>query len=60
MERTGNIDIYTGSSCSDWAGHVMGDDYLAFGNVLAGEHVVESMARAFEDGRGHPFSERLL
>ncbi len=60
VERTGNIEVYTGSSCSDWAGHIIGDNYLAFGNVLAGEHVVESMARAFEESCGNPLSERLL
>lgn len=60
VDRAGNVDVYTGSSCTKWAGHITGKDYAVFGNVLAGEHVVEAMARAFEESSGQTLSERLL
>ena len=60
VDRAGNVEVYTGSDCTKWAGHIKGKDYVVFGNVLAGEQVVESMARAFEESSSQPLSERLL
>jgi uncharacterized Ntn-hydrolase superfamily protein len=60
VRRNGNIEAYTGSNCKDWAGHIIGEDYVVFGNVLAGEHVAKAMADAFESSREHGLDERLL
>lgn len=60
IDREGNISIYTGEKCTEWAGHIVGEDYLVFGNVLAGEHVVEAMAKAFEESRDDVLADRLL
>jgi len=48
----GNVAAWTGSECFEWAGHVIGENYVALGNILAGPEVVESMARAFETTKG--------
>ncbi len=48
VKRSGDIFVYTGDNTRPWAGHVVGRDHLAMGNVLAGEHVVAAMAEAFE------------
>lgn len=51
VDAKGNAKAFTGSGCSDWAGHKVGKGYCAQGNILAGEAVVESMAKAFEEAR---------
>lgn len=51
--------VHTGSRCNEWAGDVVGDGFVALGNILAGPAVVEEMARAFRETSGL-LSERLL
>ena len=60
VRRKGDIEAYTGSDCRDWAGHIIGEDYVVFGNVLAGEQVVQAMADAFENSSTCSLDERLL
>jgi len=60
ITRNGTIEAFTGDDCTDWAGHIIGDDYVAFGNVLDGKHVVEAMASEFETSQGKDLAERLL
>jgi uncharacterized Ntn-hydrolase superfamily protein len=48
----GEAAAFTGDSCHDWAGHRVGKHYSVQGNILAGERVVEAMAKAFEKGEG--------
>ncbi|MGH3002723.1 MAG: DUF1028 domain-containing protein [Gaiellaceae bacterium] len=55
----GRAAAYTGADCLDWAGHRVGPCFAAQGNILAGETVVEELARAFEETRG-PLVERLV
>jgi uncharacterized Ntn-hydrolase superfamily protein len=55
----GRAAAFTGSECSDWAGHVAGEGFAAQGNILAGEAVVEEMARAYRETIG-PLAERLM
>jgi uncharacterized Ntn-hydrolase superfamily protein len=50
---------FTGSECTEWAGHVTGAGFAAQGNILAGEAVVGEMARVFEQTRG-ALAERLV
>jgi uncharacterized Ntn-hydrolase superfamily protein len=59
VDAQGRAAAFTGSECNDWAGHATGPGYAAQGNILAGEHVVTEMARAFEDTSG-PLAERLV
>ena len=39
---------HTGSGCSDWAGHLVGTDYVAAGNLLAGPQVLADAAHVLE------------
>ncbi len=59
IDAQGRVAAHTGSGTSDWAGHVIGENYSAQGNILAGEAVVREMARAFEETEG-VLAERLM
>jgi uncharacterized Ntn-hydrolase superfamily protein len=58
----GRAVTYTGSDCSEWAGHQTGEGYAVQGNILAGPDVVASMAVTFEAsaGSGRPLADRLI
>ena len=58
VDAKGNVAVYTGPIASDWRGHIKGDTYSVQGNILAGPHVAEAMAQAFEDTEGE-LAERL-
>jgi uncharacterized Ntn-hydrolase superfamily protein len=51
---------YTGESCLDWAGGIVGDGYAAQGNILVSEATVTALGRVFEETAGRPLAERLL
>jgi uncharacterized Ntn-hydrolase superfamily protein len=52
---------FSGTECKPWYGHVEGENYTVAGNLLAGEHVVEATAEAYEAGdRETPLPERLI
>lgn len=55
----GRAASFTGADCLDWAGHRVGAGYAVQGNILAGEAVVDAMARAYEETVG-PLVERLV
>jgi uncharacterized Ntn-hydrolase superfamily protein len=55
----GRAAAFTGSACSEWAGHRTGAGFAVQGNILAGPEVVDDMARAFEETVG-PLVERLV
>jgi uncharacterized Ntn-hydrolase superfamily protein len=59
VDSGGNVAVHTGVECMNWAGHVTGDGYSCQGNILAGRAVVDSMARAYENGKGD-LIDRLL
>ena len=50
----------TGSLNRGWAGHVARENYVAMGNGLSGERVVQAMAEAFEGSHQDDLEERLL
>jgi len=52
VDWKGSVAAWTGKECFEWAGHVVGDHYVALGNILAGPEVVEAMAKAFETTKG--------
>jgi uncharacterized Ntn-hydrolase superfamily protein len=59
VDSKGNTATYSGSKCTAWAGGKTGKNYACQGNILAGEAVVDDMAKAFEDSKG-PLAWRLL
>src|SRR5260370_17214117 len=44
IDRVGQIAAYSGPKNRGWAGHKVGDGYVAMGNVLAGEPLGDAMA----------------
>lgn len=58
VDSKGNGAAFTGSKCLNYAGHMVGGNFTVQGNILAGEEVLEAMARAVE-GRGK-IHERIL
>jgi uncharacterized Ntn-hydrolase superfamily protein len=59
VTAAGEAAAWTGSECNAWAGHVVGDGYAAQGNILAGETVVQEIARSWEETAG-TMAERLV
>jgi uncharacterized Ntn-hydrolase superfamily protein len=52
VNAEGEAYAFTGRECLPYAGHIVGDGYAVQGNILAGEEVLEAMARAYESTRG--------
>ena len=55
----GRAAAFTGRDCLDWAGHRVGPGFAVQGNILAGEAVVDGMARAYTETVGS-LVERLV
>jgi uncharacterized Ntn-hydrolase superfamily protein len=51
VDARGRAAAFTGERCHGWAGHLMGTNFTAQGNLLASGAVVTNMARAFEAAR---------
>src|SRR6266849_1129946 len=51
-DALGRAASYTGKECFAWAGHVVGRNFAAQGNILAGEEVLKALARALEATEG--------
>lgn len=60
IDAQGRSAVRTGSENRHYAGHVVGDQYIALGNLLSGDPVPEGIAAAFEKSRGDKFEERLM
>jgi uncharacterized Ntn-hydrolase superfamily protein len=58
IDGKGNAFAFTGKNCGVFAGHKVGKNYACQGNILAGEAVINDMAKAFEDTKG-PLAWRL-
>ena len=56
----GRVVAHTGPRTRPWSGHVTGDGFTVFGNVLAGEATVAAMAAAWRDRAAADLPERLL
>jgi uncharacterized Ntn-hydrolase superfamily protein len=52
VNKQGDAMSFTGSKCNAWAGHKMGKNYACQGNLLAGDAVIDAMAKAFEETKG--------
>jgi uncharacterized Ntn-hydrolase superfamily protein len=60
VDSQGRTAVRTGNKNRDWAGHVVGDQYIALGNLLSGEKVTKAIAEGFEKAKGEKFEERLM
>ena len=52
IDARGGVAVHTGETANFWAGHRVGGDYSAQGNILTGPEVVEAMGDAFEAAEG--------
>jgi uncharacterized Ntn-hydrolase superfamily protein len=59
MNAKGTAAAFTGPKATTWAGHKVGKNCSAQGNILAGAAVVDDMVDAFEKAKGR-LSLRLL
>jgi uncharacterized Ntn-hydrolase superfamily protein len=60
VDRENNAVAHTGANVSKWAGHRIGKGYVAFGDVLAGQQVVDAVGADFEAAPDAGLDERLL
>jgi uncharacterized Ntn-hydrolase superfamily protein/TfoX/Sxy family transcriptional regulator of competence genes len=60
LDAQGRGSAWTGERTRAWAGHRSGPGWLALGNVLAGEGVLQAMARAYEAAESEGLTERLM
>jgi uncharacterized Ntn-hydrolase superfamily protein len=60
LDRRGDGACHTGAHCRAWAGHRIGPNHVACGNVLAGQGVVEAISDAFMAASDQPLAERLI
>jgi uncharacterized Ntn-hydrolase superfamily protein len=51
VDARGRPAAFTGEECNEWAGQIVGTNFCAQGNLLAGEEVVERMASEFRSAR---------
>ncbi len=52
VDAHGQPATFTGQGCMPWAGGLTGEGFAVQGNILAGPHVVQSMAAAYREARG--------
>lgn len=56
----GHAAAYTGKDNVAWAGHVIGDNHVAMGNVLAGPEVAQAISEEFLATSGLDLEDRLM
>lgn len=56
----GHAAAFTGENNVAWAGHIVGDNHVAMGNVLAGPEVAQAISEEFLAGEKLDIEERLL
>jgi uncharacterized Ntn-hydrolase superfamily protein len=59
VDAKGNVAQFSGKRCNAWFGGKSGKHYACQGNLLAGEKVIEDMAKTFEETKG-PLAWRLM
>jgi uncharacterized Ntn-hydrolase superfamily protein len=60
VNRDGHAAAYTGKDNVSWAGHIVGDNHVALGNVLAGPEVAQAISEEFLATEQLDLEERLL
>lgn len=60
VDASGAAAAWTGSGCTDEAGHRRGPGYSVQGNMLASLAVIDAMAEAFEGSAALDLDERLM
>lgn len=60
LDFSGRTRAWTGQKCIPWAGALERDGYSVQGNRLAGRHVLQETANAFEATAGQPLADRFV
>jgi uncharacterized Ntn-hydrolase superfamily protein len=60
VDAQGRAASWSGQSCTDWFGHIVGEGFAVQGNMLVGKATVTAMAAAFRDSQPLDLAERLL
>ena len=60
VDTHGNAAGFTGSECTPWFGHLVGDGYVVAANMMVDEKTTAAMAESFESSGTESLPERLL
>jgi uncharacterized Ntn-hydrolase superfamily protein len=60
IDRVGNIAVRSGAELRPWCGQVIGDSFVALGDMLSGQSVLDAMVAAFLSNPDAELEERLL
>lgn len=60
VDANGRSAAWSGPQCTEWFGHVTGQDFAVQGNMLVGEATIKAMAAAFERTVALDLPERLV
>lgn len=60
LDSNGGVVGYTGSSCIDHAGHIIGKNYSVQANMMLTDQVPKAMSEAYEANSHLPIAERVL
>lgn len=60
LDSEGRGAAHTGNTAKPAAKHIVGDNFVAGGNTLVSEAVVDAMGNAFQSAQGQPLFNRLL
>lgn len=60
IDTSGNVAVFTGKACIDYAGHVKGEGFSVQANMMLTDKVPGAMAGAYEKNKSRPLAERML
>jgi uncharacterized Ntn-hydrolase superfamily protein len=60
VDREGKAAAYTGAKTFPWCGHRIGEGFVAFGDMLAGEIVLDAIVQSYASDPAAELEERLL
>jgi uncharacterized Ntn-hydrolase superfamily protein len=60
VNSDGHVAAFTGKDNVSWAGHIVGDNHVAMGNVLAGPEVAQAISEDFLATEQLDLEDRLL
>ena len=60
IDAAGRTAAHTGDGCTDWCGHLAGEDICVAGNMLAGPDVLAQTLAAYQGNMDQPIVERLI
>ena len=60
VDREGKAAAFTGSRTLPWSGHRIGEGFVAFGDMLAGEMVLDAIVQSYAAAPAAELEDRLL